>query len=88
MKRKKLPLVLSPNETLNYQVSIEKTDLIHYENNELLGMKAGTSKVEVLIPVGNRTILLTSLVTIEEKGGLTEEGVLNRLGLRKKNNTF
>ncbi len=83
-EKKKLPLVLSPNETLNYQVSIEKTDLIHYENNELLGMKAGTSKVEVLIPVGNRTILLTSLVTIEEKGGLTEEGVLNRLGLRKK----
>ena len=83
-EKKTLPFSIQPSQSLNYQVSIEKTDLIRYENNELLGLKAGTSKINIEIRVGNRIILLNSRVTIEENDFLTEEKVLTSLGLRKK----
>ena len=76
---------VEPQTFLNYTVNIENPNLLSYENQTLYGNDLGTTFLFVDIPIGERNMRLTTEIEItQEATSITEQDVLNFLGLTKK----
>lgn len=77
----------NPFTSLTYNVTIENEDIVRYENNKLIGLQKGETKAFVKIVIGTETMDFVVDVTVREmNGNITEEDMLNYLGLTKKEN--
>lgn len=80
-----IEIITNPITNLTYSVTTEKPDIIKYENDKLVGLQKGTSKIYININVGTSTMELTADITVKEfNGTMTEEELINYLGLTKK----
>lgn len=80
-------VTINPQATLSYTVTIENIDIATYENNKILGINPGTSKIFTNIKIGNNNMQITTNLTVNDKeGALTEKEVLELLSLSKKEN--
>lgn len=78
-------IITNPTTTLPFSVSVENSN-IEYVNGKISGKSLGNSNIYVTLVVGNKTMKLTSSVTVSKNQGIsvTEEQVLKYLGLTKK----
>lgn len=82
-----IPVITNPTTPLTYNVEIESSDIAKYESDKLTGLKKGNTKVYLNIIIGTSEMKLALDVTVKEMSGtITEEIVLNYLGLTKKDN--
>ena len=80
-----IDIVTNPTTNITYNVIIENPNTLKYENDKLVGLQKGTSKIYLNIIIGNSTMELVTEVTVKELNGtMTEEELLNYLGLTKK----
>lgn len=76
----------NPTTVLNYNVLVENSDVIEYQNSVLRGLKTGVSNVHADLVIGSNSMRLTSKITVTNVSSstLNEADVLNYLGLTKK----
>lgn len=77
-------IITNPTTTLPFLVSVENSN-IEYANGKINGKSSGNSNIYVTLVVGNKTMKLTSSVTVNKNQNIsiTEEQVLNYFGLTK-----
>ncbi len=80
-----LPITTKPSTNLNYTSSISDSNIVKLENHKIVALNAGTTSVFIEIPIGSGKMKLETKVTVNQSGNLSEEEVLRKLGLKKKN---
>ncbi len=82
-----LPITITPSTSVNYEITIENETIAKYENNKIVALKEGTTKIETNIIVGTNKMKIESNLTVENTNRpLTEEEIISSLGLTKKGN--
>lgn len=82
-----IEITTNPATNLTYNVTVEKDNIVKYENDKLVGLQKGTSKVYINIIIGNKPMEFITEVTVKELNGtMTENELINYLGLTKKGN--
>lgn len=79
-----LDIKVTPAANLTYSVTIEDETIAKYENNKITGYKAGTTFIYIDINVGTNKMRLTSNITVKSQENISEQDILNYLGLTKK----
>lgn len=79
---------VTPVAALEYRVTFERNDIANFENETLVGLNLGRTKVYTRIPVGSGAMMLSSALTVVDdlSKDVTEEEVLEYFGLEKKEN--
>ncbi len=82
---KRLELTTYPSTTLSYDLSVEDTLIASVSNNVIRGLAKGSTTIYTNIHVGTNIMRLSTTLTVrDETVQITEEEVLNYLGLTKK----
>lgn len=80
-----IEITTNPITNLTYNITVEKPNILKYENDKLVGLQKGTSKIYINVIIGNKTMELITEVTVKELNGtMTENELINYLGLTKK----
>lgn len=82
-----VPIETLPSSTLKYNVSFKNANVASFTNQKIVGKAVGATDVYVDILVGTENFRLTSKLTVTSSSYvITEQEVLNHLGLQKKSN--
>lgn len=82
-----LPVTIAPYKDLYFTVVSDNNSVVTYENNQLKGINVGNAQITISLPVGSSYMIFKRKVIVEDtKTSLTEDEVMNYLGLTKKSN--
>lgn len=85
--QKELPLTITPNAIVPYQITMDTPNLVSVQNGKLEGLNVGTTSLALELNIGTGKMPFTMQITVMASStALTEKEVLTFLGLTKKEN--
>lgn len=83
--QKELPLTITPNANVSYQITFENPNLVVMQNGKLEGLNVGATSALLELNIGTGKMPFTIQVTVTAPSTtLTEKEVLDFLGVTKK----